>query len=523
MIGVEMLSWRAALSAALFISYCPTQGIAQDVTLTARDGSVEVSGALIGYDGEFYRVESVFGVLTIDGSGVICSGPACPDLSAYVAEIRISGAPTTTQVLIPSLIRAFVADQGYSMLDPVTEEDDTTYVLTEAASGRRSVRFVVRETTSQMAIIDLVSEEADIVLSLREVSPDEVALGMDAGIGQLDVGPQSRVVALDAIVPVVAPENPVDRISPEDLARIARGDLVNWQALGGLDAPIFLHLPTGDSALDIVFWQLMATVGSPLENEAKRHRSIADLVQAVADDPFALGIATLSQTGAAKPLDLTDRCGFPSRADGLALNTEDYPLIAPVFLYLPKRRLPAAGRDFLRFMRLPAAQHAVRRAGFADQALEEVPIAQQGIRLSNAIRAAGSETRLEELQSMLAALDGFSRLSVSFRFDGGSAALDAQSRSNISLLADAIEAGVYDGRQLIFVGFSDGEGDAEPNRLLSQARARAVRDDIVEKAATADLTRVELTAHGFGEAMPMACDDAEWGRQINRRVEVWVR
>lgn len=42
-------------------------------------------------------------------------------------------------------------------------------------------------------------------------------------------------------------------------------------------------------------------------------------------------------------------------------------------------------------------------------------------------------------------------------------------------------------------------------------------------AETANLDRVQLDLDAFVEALPMACDDSEWGRQANRRVEVWVR
>jgi phosphate transport system substrate-binding protein len=42
-------------------------------------------------------------------------------------------------------------------------------------------------------------------------------------------------------------------------------------------------------------------------------------------------------------------------------------------------------------------------------------------------------------------------------------------------------------------------------------------------AETADFTQVDLKTEAFGEAMPMACDDSAWGRQVNRRVEVWLR
>jgi phosphate transport system substrate-binding protein len=42
-------------------------------------------------------------------------------------------------------------------------------------------------------------------------------------------------------------------------------------------------------------------------------------------------------------------------------------------------------------------------------------------------------------------------------------------------------------------------------------------------AETARLDRIDMSVDAFGEAMPMACDETAWGRQVNRRVEVWVR
>jgi len=34
--------------------------------------------------------------------------------------------------------------------------------------------------------------------------------------------------------------------------------------------------------------------------------------------------------------------------------------------------------------------------------------------------------------------------------------------------------------------------------------------------------QVTVETEAFGEALPMGCDDTEWGRQMNRRVELWV-
>jgi phosphate transport system substrate-binding protein len=52
-------------------------------------------------------------------------------------------------------------------------------------------------------------------------------------------------------------------------------------------------------------------------------------------------------------------------------------------------------------------------------------------------------------------------------------------------------------------------------------RAAKVEQELAAVApdlAPADLPVVE----GFGEALPMACDETAIGRQLNRRVELWV-
>ena len=91
------------LRAAVLAALCLFQGVltaaAQDITLSAPDGAVEISGTLLGFDGEFYRIDTIYGVLTVDGTGVNCEGPACPSLTNYVAEVVISGASSMADVL----------------------------------------------------------------------------------------------------------------------------------------------------------------------------------------------------------------------------------------------------------------------------------------------------------------------------------------------------------------------------------------------------------------------------------------
>ena len=98
--------------AALCAAVCFWQpALAQDVTLVAREGGIVLNGTLQGYDGEFYRISTSYGMLTVDGEGVICEGPACPELVAPKAMLRVVGAPDAA-ALLPALFQAFARSRG---------------------------------------------------------------------------------------------------------------------------------------------------------------------------------------------------------------------------------------------------------------------------------------------------------------------------------------------------------------------------------------------------------------------------
>ncbi len=65
-------------------------------------------------------------------------------------------------------------------------------------------------------------------------------------------------------------------------------------------------------------------------------------------------------------------------------------------------------------------------------------------------------------------------------------------------------------------GHTDNQGTEEHNRMLSAARAKAVRDYLLSKGIGAE--RIVYT--GLGQSQPIAPNITEEGRQLNRRVEV---
>jgi OmpA-OmpF porin, OOP family len=64
-------------------------------------------------------------------------------------------------------------------------------------------------------------------------------------------------------------------------------------------------------------------------------------------------------------------------------------------------------------------------------------------------------------------------------------------------------------------GHTDNVGSDEFNMNLSQARAGAVTNYIISKGINAG----RITAKGYGESMPVATNETDEGRQLNRRVE----
>jgi phosphate transport system substrate-binding protein len=287
--------------------------------------------------------------------------------------------------------------------------------------------------------------------------------------------------------------------------------------------PMTLHLGSqNDGQMQRFIDDVLGVAGKSLGTTVVRHADDAAVASAIAADPGALGILPFTDVGIAQPIALRDACGFVSAPRLTALKTEDYPLTAPMFLYLPSRRLTPLAGEFLAWMRGPQAQLVVRRSGFVDQGAVPIPLDAQGQRFANAIAAAGDDMPLIELQRMVRVLGARVRLSTSFRFEVGSTRLDAQSRSNLLSLAQAIRDGRYDARPLLLAGFSDGRGAASANRDLSSARAEAVLRDLQSLLGGILPDGVSVETEAFGEALPMGCDDTEWGRQMNRRVELWV-
>ena len=98
-------------------------------------------------------------------------------------------------------------------------------------------------------------------------------------------------------------------------------------------------------------------------------------------------------------------------------------------------------------------------------------------------------------------------------FETGSTRLTARGRELLDRVADAVPKLRADKIQII--GHTDSSGSRSTNLALSQARADAVRDYLVDKGLP--VSRFE--AMGAGPDQPVATNATAEGRAKNRRIE----
>ena len=67
-------------------------------------------------------------------------------------------------------------------------------------------------------------------------------------------------------------------------------------------------------------------------------------------------------------------------------------------------------------------------------------------------------------------------------------------------------------------GHTDNVGQSEANKLLSQARAEAVRRQLIDFGCKPE----SISAFGHGDTKPIDDNATEQGRQHNRRVEITI-
>lgn len=102
-------------------------------------------------------------------------------------------------------------------------------------------------------------------------------------------------------------------------------------------------------------------------------------------------------------------------------------------------------------------------------------------------------------------------------FDSDSTSLRAGTVANLEAIGDAIKGSPY-AMRINVIGHSDDAGSPEYNQTLAEARARAVSAYLTSRGISSD----QVVVKNYGALRPIASNATDVGRQLNRRVDIFV-
>ncbi|MBU1452934.1 MAG: PstS family phosphate ABC transporter substrate-binding protein [Proteobacteria bacterium] len=215
-------------------------------------------------------------------------------------------------------------------------------------------RISVAGTGSGDGIKAVIDGTADIGDSSRDMKPKEMKLAQKKG-----VTPKKFTVALDCIVPVVNPANPVKDLSIEQLKGIYTGKTKNWKAVGGLDKTIVVISRDSSSGTFEVWNHKVLGKRARVRPDAQLQASNGAVAQAVAGNKYAIGYVGIGYLNA-KLKGLT--VGGVNASAKTAMD-QSYPVARGLYMFTngePKGKVAA----FINFVMGPEGQKIAKEEGF---------------------------------------------------------------------------------------------------------------------------------------------------------------
>ena len=132
--------------------------------------------------------------------------------------------------LLPAQAKAAdeIVVNGSTTVLPIMQKVSEAYM-----AANPNVQIALSGGGSGNGIKALLDGLANIAMSSRDIKGSEKELAAKKGIN-----PVRTAVAVDALVPVVNPKNPINELSLDQLKDIYTGKITNWKELGGADANI---------------------------------------------------------------------------------------------------------------------------------------------------------------------------------------------------------------------------------------------------------------------------------------------
>ncbi len=192
-----------------------------------------------------YKHKLIAGIAIV--SSVIFSGCDKDDQEYDKISISFEEWPLTDCSTSTKPVRDLVA---YNLLNiPYQWERDwlggTTYIISPSNdTGLSWKEYNDKNACSGThgAYVNLIEGNTDFIIASRDISRNEEQLSAEKGV-ELVTTP----LAIDALVFIVNPKNPVKNLTVEQVQKIYTGEITNWKEVGGPDHKITPYIRDTDS------------------------------------------------------------------------------------------------------------------------------------------------------------------------------------------------------------------------------------------------------------------------------------
>ncbi len=225
------------------------------------------------------------------------------------------------------------------------------------------LRVSVTGGGSGTGIAAMVNGTVDIANASRDMTADEIAQARKNGID-----PVEFTVALDAIAIVVNPQNPVDRLTLQEVSDIYTGQIDNWKYVGGEDRPIVLLSRESNSGTYVYFLENVIRLGSEstllFSPDTLLMPSSEGISAEVRDNPNAIGYDGLGYvTPDQKAIAIAASSEGPYVRPSIdTVNSGEYPIARPLYMYTAGEPQGAV-KDYMDWI-LTRGQDIVANIGF---------------------------------------------------------------------------------------------------------------------------------------------------------------
>ena len=212
---------------------------------------------------------------------VLMASVMCVGILAGCGTSKTTETPTT-ETTPAEAVEAEAATNDLSVsTDGSTSMEKVIGSLGEVFQEETGITFTYNPTGSGSGIKAVSEGRCDIGLSSRELKAEEAESGLTG-----------TVLAYDGIAIIVNPENTVEDLTSETLAKIYTGEITNWSEVGGVDGEIVLIGREAGSGTRDGFESITGT------EDACKYRqeltSTGDVITTVAQNPNAIGYASLA-------------------------------------------------------------------------------------------------------------------------------------------------------------------------------------------------------------------------------------